>query len=318
MRRVVYFATKDPEFVPSPFYLEGGKPTDKYLWIPVEVLLERKTVICPSGEPGRWITISGGRHICIPEKYWKKTLTAGVVTSVISAVAVTAASSRVRAFIHGLHFAPEGSISPLLGQRGLRFIMKNPGVVRRSFRAAALSGFKVKRFGYYEWKGIRGLMVEGSLKDFPGSHLKYALTKDPNVLWAGYISIPKSSRKMSRKLFKGFFDLARVSGASKIRFIAGLENGSSMWARIGGKWIDESAARACKAAVLKRRKSIGFPSDLDKIIREAKTPKELVTKLDARLGELGTRQLLKDVEWWGELDLKDPEVASFLRKLARM
>ena len=91
-----------------------------------------------------------------------------------------------------------------------------------------------------------------------------------------------------------------------------------MWARIGGRWINENAARACKTAVLKRRKSIGFPADLDKIIRESKTPKELVTKLDARLGELGTRQLLKDVEWWGEINLKNPEVASFLRKLAKM
>jgi len=321
MERVVFFVTRKPKFVPSPFYLEGRRPTDKYLWDPIVDLLERKVTICPNKKPGHWVTLPGGRRVCIPESYWRKKalttgVTAGAITTAVTA-ATLAASARVRAFVRGLHFTPEGAIQPLLGRRGLSFILKNPSVVSRSFRAAALSGFKVRRFGYYEYRGVKGTIVEGSLKDFPKSACAYATTKDPDVLWAGLISIPKSSRKASRDLFRKIFDLSRSSGATKIRFIAGLENGSSMWARLGGKWVDKGAERECKRMVLKRRRSIGFPSDLDEIIMRAKTPKELVQGLDVRLGKSGTRKLLSGVEWWGQLDLKDPEVAAILHKLAR-
>jgi len=319
MERVVFFVTRKPKFVPSPFYLEGRRPTDKYLWDPIIDLLERKVVTCPDGKPGHWVTLTGGRKVCIPESYWRKKaltvgVTAGAVTAAVTA-ATLASSARVRAFVRGLHFAPEGAIQPLLGRHSLNFILKSPDVVNRSFRAAALTGFKVRRFGYYEYRGVKGLMIDGSLKNFPESKFLYATTKDPDVLWAGLISIPKASRKASRDLFRGVFDLTRASGASKIRFIAGLENGSSMWARLGGKWVDKGAENACKRAILERRRSIGYLADLDRLITEARTPKELVQKLDERLGKSGTRRLLRNVEWWGELDLKDPQVRSLLLKL---
>ena len=320
MERVVFFVTRKPKFAPSPFYLEGRRPTDKYLWDPIIDLLERKVTICPNKKPGHWVTLPGGRKVCIPESYWRKRalvagVTAGAVTTAVTA-ATLAASARVRAFVRGLHFTPEGSIQPLLGRRGLNFILKSPDVVSRSFRAAALTGFKVQRFGYYEYRGVKGLMIDGSLKNFPGSKLMYAATKDPDVIWAGLIHIPKASRRASRDLFKGVFDLAHASGASKIRFLAGLENGSSMWARLGGKWINEEVERRFKQEVLARRRGF-FPKDLDEIIIKARTPKELVEKLDARIGKSGTRKLLEYIEWWGELDLKDPQVRSFLSKLAR-
>jgi len=289
-----------------------------YLWDPIIDLLERKVTICPDKKPGRWVTLPSGRKVCIPETYWRKRtlstgVTAGAVTTAVTA-ATLGASARVRAFVRGLHFTPEGAIHPLLGRRGLNFILSNPSVVSRSFRAAALTGFKVRRFGYYEYRGVKGLMIEGSLKNFPGSKLMYATTRNPDVMWAGLIHIPKASRRASRDLFKGIFDLSRASGASKVRFIAGLENGSSMWARLGGKWVDKEAERRFKQEVLARRRGV-FPKDLDEIITNARTPKELVEKLDARIGKSGTRKLLEYIEWWGEIDLKDPEVAAILRKL---
>ena len=273
------------------------------------------------GKRGAWFTKKpSGRRFFVPlEKIdWRRvTVTPGIANTVVRDIlkrdpltSIFATEIKVT--------VPVGAQAKLYPQyigAALNHVTRNKEHLIKTTRSAVVG--KIAPEGIYylpatkEMGGWQSLVVKGKFKDW-GGKVAYAVPEKGDFWTFAYLEV--RDKGQGKKMFRRLWEMAKELDRPKVRFRAGLQNGSYMWAYLHANWTDKVAERRMKKFLLDRIETERLEPVLKDIVKKARTPFWMVINLEKKVGKQGVKKLFSGLVWDAELNFHQPAVWDWVKK----
>ena len=155
------------------------------------------------------------------------------------------------------------------------------------------------------WHSVMQVTIESKDSD---RVVQFWLNKDGGAELVGVPFKSPASAKVTRESLRQTLKTIDDAGATSLRVHAGLEDGGYLWARLG--FHADSGEASALYREMTQRSGRSLPFDVRNAVKQITDEhrSDMMQQLaDLRVGSMTGRQLLRNTNWHGSVNLDDPE-----------